>query len=253
MFKIGLKLWSTNKNYVAEAARLFDAGVYQYIELFAVPGSLKDTLSFWKDVKIPFIIHAPHFMTGLNFADESKFDSNMKLASEAFKYADALCADKIIFHPGANGDINETIRQINFLNDSRIFVENKPCLGIDHKTICVGCTPEEIELILSECGVKFCFDFGHAVYAANYFKKEKLKFISDFFALNSELFHITDGDWNGVFDEHLHLGQGSFEFKKIMKYYPSDAQVSIESRHDCADNLNDFKQDVNFLIDLNIQ
>ena len=37
----GLKLWSSNENYVKEAVRLFEKGRYQYIELYMLPGTEK--------------------------------------------------------------------------------------------------------------------------------------------------------------------------------------------------------------------
>ena len=76
MFKIGLKLWSTNKNYVDEARRLYDAGVFDYIELFSVPDSYSEFINTWKSLDIPYVIHGPHYTTGLNFADKKCFEKN---------------------------------------------------------------------------------------------------------------------------------------------------------------------------------
>ena len=41
MYKLGLKLWSTNTtDYFLEAIRLFDQKVYEYIELYVVPNTI---------------------------------------------------------------------------------------------------------------------------------------------------------------------------------------------------------------------
>ena len=40
--EFGLKLWSINTDYyLAEARRLYEKGVYSYIELYAVPHTLE--------------------------------------------------------------------------------------------------------------------------------------------------------------------------------------------------------------------
>ena len=51
MYKIGLKLWSTNTDdYYDEAIRLYNDGVFDYIELYVVPDTL-DTLQKWKKLR----------------------------------------------------------------------------------------------------------------------------------------------------------------------------------------------------------
>ena len=70
--KLGLKLWSINTDfYLKEAVKLYEKGIYDYIELYVVPESL-DTLSEWKKLKIPFIIHHSHFAQGFNLAKAEK-------------------------------------------------------------------------------------------------------------------------------------------------------------------------------------
>lgn len=69
---LGLKIWSTNTNYLKDAIKLFDKGYYKYIELFVLPGSYRHYIKFWKDLRIPFIIHAPHYREGMNLADKEK-------------------------------------------------------------------------------------------------------------------------------------------------------------------------------------
>ena len=51
MYKLGLKLWSINTdNYLKEAIKLYNQGIYDYIELYVVPGSLEH-LSKWETLK----------------------------------------------------------------------------------------------------------------------------------------------------------------------------------------------------------
>jgi len=250
MFKIGLKLWSTNKNYVKEAERLFDQGYCQYIELFAVPNTYDDYAVNWKNVNVPFVIHAAHSTNGgLNLSNPEMFKLNMALTLEAQKYADLLCSEFVIFHSGINGNIAETSRQINLINDSRFVIENKPYFGLvgDNRCVCVGCLPEEILYLKNNCNIKFCLDIGHAVYAANALKKDKINFIDEFIELRPVMYHLSDGNWLGVNDDHEKLGNGSFRFDQILRLLSKGSIVTIETKHIHKDSLDDFMKEVLFL------
>ena len=247
MLKIGLKLWSTNKNYIDEAWRLYEFGLYDYIELFSVPDTYSETIENWKFLKIPYVIHGPHYTTGLNFADKNCFEKNVQLAQQAQRFADSLGADIIIFHPGVVGDIEQTIFQLNKINDSRIVIENKPYFAIIDNLICNGSSPQEIEKILQETGVGFCLDIAHAICAANAHKFDPYIYIGEFMKLNPKIFHISDNDITNIYDDHHNLGNGNYNFNKIAKFLPVDCLVSLETPKKFPDSLQDFEQDVTYL------
>jgi len=244
VYKIGLKLWSSNKNYVIEAQRLFDNGNCHYIELFVEPGTLDSCVEIWKVLKIPFIIHAPHFTQGVNLAKAENFEQNITYAREALRFADELGAGLVIFHPGVAGDIKETIRQLRVINDKRILIENKPYSSCDGNYVCNGHSPEEIAFIMKEVGVGFCLDVSHAVCAANSKKTDPIVYLGKFLKMRPLVFHIADGDWGGIYDEHEHIGRGSFRFDEVFTLLPLGAMVTIEARHDFKDSLVDFEEDV---------
>ena len=260
MYKFGLKLWSTNKQYIKPALELFEKGIFSYIELFSVPNSFKECINLWKPLNIPFVIHAPHTHVGLNLAKKDQFKKNILLAQEAQCYADALNTDTIIFHPGVNGDIQETIRQLNIIDDNRILIENKPYYTINNNRICNGHSPKEIESILQSTNVGFCLDLGHAIYSANAKKIDGISYIKSFMQLSPIMFHLTDGNYYGTYDDHAHFGTGSFDLKKILKMLPKQNLITIETVKDNIDNLSDFAKDIRFLkkligqlIDITIQ
>ena len=64
--KLGLKIWSRNGNYVQPAVDLYEKGMFDYIELFAVPGSAS-YIEKWENLDIPFVLHAPHSQKRLLF------------------------------------------------------------------------------------------------------------------------------------------------------------------------------------------
>ena len=247
MFRFGLKLWSNNKNYVKEAVALYEKGIYQYIELYVLP-SIDDTqVSMWKDLHIPYVIHAPHFRDGLNLAKKELKENNLLLIKKTQKIADALKADKIIVHPGISGDISETVRQLKGINEKRFLIENKPHYALDDGLICNGATIEEIKFILNNTNVGFCLDIGHAFCAANAKKIEPLEYLTKLLRLNPVMFHLTDGEKDGVFDRHYHFGKGNYNIKDITDLLLKDALITVETVKDSEDNLNDFIGDIAFL------
>ena len=247
MFRYGLKLFSTNANYVAEAVRLYKENIYDYIELYTEPNSYKKFIQLWKNLEIPYVIHAPHFRNGLNLAKAGHAENNIVLLKETQAFADALSAETIIVHPGIAGDIHETSRQLNNINDCRIIIENKPYYALNDDLVCNGSSPEEIKKIIEETGSGFCFDIGHAIYSANAIKVDPWKYINMFLDLKPKMFHLTDGDFNSVYDKHDHFGKGSFDLKKIISYIPSKTIITLEIEKKYKDNLKDFEQDVLYL------
>ena len=242
----GLKVWSENLNYIEPARLLLEEKVCDYIEIYALPETTDNTIKLWKRLNTEFIVHAPHFMHGINFSDSSKFQSNMSMAKSALLFADKLNAEKIIFHPGIQGNYKETARQMAHLRDKRVLVENKPykVCGLNDGDICVGWSPEEISYILANTNIGFCLDIGHAICAANGVGRNRLQFLKDLLGLSPAMFHLSDGDWNGAIDKHLNIGHGSFKFDEIFALLPNNPIISIETEKSSTTNLDDFKKDV---------
>lgn len=248
--KFGLKVWSENKNYIEPAAKLYAEGFCNYIEIYALPETNDDTARLWKALKIPFIVHAPHFMHGLNFSDENRFSTNIAMAEKTLKFADILDAKTVIFHPGIKGSHRETARQIKTIRDKRAVLENKPysvaiaACGLSENDVCVGYSPGQIAYIINETGIGFCLDIGHAICAANSMRNDKIEYLKEFLRLNPKMFHLSDGEWNGTIDKHCNIEQGDYDFTAIAKLLPQNPIISIETEKASKENLDDFKEDV---------
>ena len=247
VFRLGLKLWSNNDNYVKEAVRLFEKGVYQYIEIYMLPGTEQKMVDMWRGLDIPYVVHAPHFLAGLNLAKMEQQESNFKLINETRIFADELSAENIIVHPGIAGDIKETAKQIKEINEPRLIVENKPYYALVDDLICNGSTSEEIEFVMKEAGIRFCLDIGHAFCAARGLKKEPMEFLEGFLNLKPEMFHLTDGDYESVYDRHYHIGKGNYDIKSIMKLIPQSKRITVETVKDSKESLADFEADIVYL------
>ena len=256
---IGLKLWSANTDaYLREARRLYAEGVFDYLELYVVPGS-QETLPIWEklriDLNIPFVIHAPHSLHGVNLADAANSAANAKAFDEVKRFADMLVASKIIVHGGwclENGNpataLAQLIAQLKPLADERFLIENKPYLPINNlPRRLVGSTPDEIRSVLAAVKCGFCLDIGHAVASANAHAADWRVWLADFLSLRPAMFHLSDIHADSKLDQHLHFGTGTLPLADVVSLLPRDANVSIETKRDSADNLNDFEKDAECL------
>jgi len=247
MLRLGLKLGSTNSNYIDDAVRFYENGLYDYIELYAVPGSYGEYFHLWKSLRIPIIVHAPHYGNGLNLADIRQREQNSILIEEMLKFADELKSDTIIFHPGVSGVLEETVFQLNLLKDRRVIIENKPVVSLFDGKICNGCSPEEIKYIIENAHAGFCLDIGHAFCSAAARKLEPYEHIVEYLKLNPRMYHLSDGYVNNVIDSHEHLNKGDFDIQRILSLIPANSTVTVETDKDYKDSLIDFEDDVMLL------
>ena len=82
------------------------------------------------------------------------------------------------------------------------------------------------------------------IYSANAQKIDPFFYIKEFLKLKPKMFHISDGDMNGVYDEHQNIGKSSFDLKRILSLIPKDSVISVETNKNFENSLKDFEQDV---------
>lgn len=249
MRKFGLKLWSVNTDtYLREAVKLYARGAFDYIEVYFVPGS-DATARDWKATGIPSIVHGPHLGHGVSLATPELRESNLRAFRAAARFADALSAPTIIAHGGAFGSPTEVVRQMKEIGDPRLVIENNPFLHADRsgRKLAVS-TPQEVrEVLEGGPGVRFCLDFGHAVSSANAHGLDWREFLESFLSLGPALYHLSDIGIGSDVDQHLHFGEGSFPIADVLPRLPDNAMISIETRHDFRENLDDFVRDAETL------
>ncbi len=251
-FETGLKLWSVNCGaWRSEALRLYEQGLYDYLEIYAVPGT-SDTIPLWKELRVPVVIHAAHFKHGFNLALESSFSDNLRIYDEMKRFADELEARYIIFHGGTFGHIEETARQLAALGESRALIENKPAITRNDGRIleCRGSTPEEIRVVMQEAGCGFCLDIPHALCAANYHGVPQEEMLNEFCALCPAMYHLADMmDNTQLIDDHTLLGRGTLDFSRfIPAVLPPGAMVTIETNRSRQDSLVEFEDELEWLM-----
>ena len=244
----GLKLWSTNNYYQKEAINLYQKGYFDYIELYSVPESI-EYITTWTEVNIPYIIHAPHSMHGFNLSITDNNEKNCRYFELAYEYFKKLKAEYLIFHPGVNGELSNTIINFNKILNlfkikerTKILIENKPLITLTDDP-CVGSSPDEISRILNECNVGFVLDITHAVKYSIAADKKWEKTLGDFMKLKPSVIHVSDALMSHPKDEHLHIGSGDFNFEEIFSICNSD-YITLETVKDSKENLEDFKEDI---------
>ena len=246
--KFGLKLWSTNDFYIEEAVRLYNNKIYDYIELFVVPNSL-EYIRQWEELNIPFVLHAPHSAVGFNPSLTKYKSRNLKLLHELDIYRKTLNPKFIIFHPGIDGQLAETIRQFNLFKEkfleifSIALIENKPAIGLNGE-VCVGSSVDDIIRIQNKTGMGFCYDIGHSIYYANSTKQNWRNILLSFLKLEPVICHLSDGYINSSKDMHLNYGKGNFDLKWIINNIENDVFLTVETEKGKKNNLNTFKKDI---------
>lgn len=206
----GIKLWSINKKLIKIAKSHFLKKDFDYIEMGAVKNSFNEKiLDYIKE--IPVIIHCDN--DNVNFAKRELHEENITAIRESQKFADFFSAPYIIAHPGFDGDIANANKLLKEVNDERICIENMPGKTYDLKFNCIGRTYDELKEINTK---NYCLDFSHAIKSAKTLNKNIFENIKELLKLDPIIFHINDGRINNEIDEHLNIGEGNFDFKKIV-------------------------------------
>jgi len=244
--KIGLKLWSTNIQYIPAARDLFARKVFDYIELFIVPGSAK-TMPLWKALGVPYILHAPHSVYGFNPADPACRDANLGMVKQVEDFFYALSPAFVIFHPGLDGDQREAVFQFRSFESrdplmyEKIIIENKPQVGLRGGR-CLGASPEEIRFLMAGTGSGFCLDFGHAICYSIAAGKGWKDVLAEFLMMAPAVYHLYDGFYSPE-DTHRHLGTGEFDLPYLIGLIGLEKYATLETGKEHLDLLDDFEKD----------
>ena len=208
--KFGLKLWSINIDLIDQAVNLIDEKVFDYIELMMIPHS--DIKPFLIDV--PYIIHIPHEKFGVNIGDVTANKYNLQMINESIGWADRLDAKHLILHAG-HGSIQHATDLLRDLSDSRLLIENMTKVGLGGEAT-IGYSPAQIEVLIGDCDMGLCLDFGHAVKAAVSCGVDYKKYVEGFMGLEPKVFHVSDGMLGEERDRHLGIGEGEYDFGFLM-------------------------------------
>ncbi len=244
----------------AQFLKIVREGTFDFVQFHA-----RTTPEYYDDIfqkmreemkGIKAVIHAPFYLLpkylGLNTSDKNALDANIKALEFSQKCADLLNADVIVVHPGI-GDteecLEETIRQIKIIGDSRVAIENLPYDPFGFKMH--GGRLENIRRIVQETSSKFCFDFAHAICAAIALKRDAYSDFGEYLFLKPALYHLSDGDFSVNFDAHLHLGAGNYDIRRFLKEFTDEnAMIVLETFNPESEAIDPWIKDAEYLKNL---
>ncbi len=209
--KLGLKLWSSNLQWFAEAKERFLRQEFDFLELYVVPNTFNpEKLSLLRE--IPVNIHVPIEEEFNLLAEREK---NFTVMEEAQKFADFFDSEYIIVHPGRAENFDIPKDNWKLLQDSRIIVENVPLKPIGGGIPLQGYNYEQLLELMQKSGRGFCLDFSHALKAAKSLNVNPYQFTEKLLSLHPTVFHVVGGHLGIEEDEHLNLWEGDFDWKWI--------------------------------------
>lgn len=206
------------------------------VDFFEIMAIQTNDYSFLKDFSLPIVIHAEHQAFGVNPADSSKKELNLRSINFARKVANLSNAKKIIVHPGfiekgnQNCSLKNSIDLFKEIGDKRILIENLPKFHKEGKSL--ASSSGKIKKIMKNAGTQFCFDVNHHL---KNLKKlgRNYDFIKKYVQLNPAHYHIG-GQRILERKEHTCLEDSELDLKQILSYYPENAEITLETETDIA-------------------
>jgi len=206
------------------------------VDFFEIMAAQKNDYSFLRKFSLPIVIHAEHSGFGINYADISKKEENIKSISFAMKLADKVNAGKIIVHPGLierknkNYSEKNAIDFIKELNDRRILIENLHGSENLKNTYSLCRKSGEVKKFMKKTNTKFCFDINHALACIKNFN-ENYNFMKKYVKLNPAHYHLGG---QSIKDKQTHLcfEKSDLNLREVFRYLPKDAEITLEVETD---------------------
>ncbi len=245
MIKYGIKLWSADKQWFAEAVELYKQGKIDFIELYIVPDSFDE--ESWQLLKqAPVIVHSQHFGHGFNIFDLDN-EKIKTFQGQIIGAADFFNSQFIIVHAGVGRNMEIFKNNLSKIFDKRILIENMPKVSLDN-AICFGHSLAELELIKKESDLNICLDFGHAFCSALSQKLDYKDFIKSIMKrLCPTYFHLSGIEPKSEKDIHLNLYESDTGiikwFKEILQEVADKQDINLvfEVPKNNIDLTNDLK------------
>jgi len=230
MFKYGIKIWSTNKQWFGEVVYLVKQRRADFVEIYLVPDSfVLSDFEIFKQNNIQVALHAPH--TTHNFDVFNLTQSSLDIwKNQVLKTADYLQSQFIVVHPGAGDSKEVFLRESAKIKDPRVLMESMIKIGFvgvrEGGVMCFGYSKEELLFIHKECGFEICFDVCHSLASSCWQKINPYDFIDECIdLLQPKYFHLAGGNIEDETDKHLDLWEGTFDYKFVKEKLKIMAQA----------------------------
>ena len=198
-----------------------------------LPDIEKRFLSAAPSFDIRFSVHAPLSDINIGSLNSRARERSVQEVCDTLQAAGRMSINLCTIHPGfyspmgmldkpsVGARTRESLAIIEkAANDSgvRVALENMPVMG----PMMMGCTPETLLQLLEGLDFGICLDIGHAHTAHS---------IDEFLQHKDRLINVHIHDNLGERDEHLAIGEGSIDFKRVLRGLSGyDGRYVIEAR-----------------------
>ena len=192
--------------------------IIDFIEVLIRPDFAVDDLVTINKFILPYSIHFPHLTNNIDFGNikhahyNQEFIERIRSNKKIFDSLTPLC---YIVHP-ESGDVQLSISNLKKLKVKPLALENMP-YKFETGGYRLAHTAEAIKPFFNAMpDLELCLDLNHAIKTAVCTSLDSIEVIKNFIKIKKPLhFHIADGNMNSQFDEHLSIGEGSYDISKI--------------------------------------
>jgi sugar phosphate isomerase/epimerase len=197
-----------------------------------LPGIERELGELLPSYDIECSVHTPLSDVNIGSMNPRMREAAMKEVVSAIEVTGRLGMNPFTLHPGfytplgmvdkeavkaVTRDSIKVIDKVAKDNGVIVALENMPNMPISMVT-----TPEELALSIEGTDVKICLDLGHANTTHN---------IESYIPLKDRIVNVHIHDNNGMYDQHLTVGDGNIDFKNILPKLSSyKGRYVIEAR-----------------------
>lgn len=228
----GLKLWSNNTDWFADAISAHQDGRLDFIEIQANPAESFDLDALGTLKGIPVTIHAtPAF----GFHEFIIGEEQLLIWQETKKLADFFETDVIVLHPGKEHTLETFSENLRKIEDPRIRIENMAGRDIFGFPM-FGQRLDDLRELRKLKPI--CFDLEKAVKAACHQGLDYKAYIYECLrALEPDYFHISGGKKGNSVDQHLDLWDSDFDLKWMREKISGRLVFETPKRQGLANDL----------------
>ncbi len=239
--KVGIKLWSSNKQEIID-----QSGFADFVEV--LPVDLK-SISKFASKKYEYTTHVPHEYFG--FYPSLRYEKTLKLVRLTLKAAKKLNSSWMVMHTGrikgkateeaTTGAVKAVARLAKEANYSKMILENS-IVSETHKGEKIryfGYSYEQIKRLLEATNAGFCLDLEHAAIAAFQLGIDYKELVTSLLKLKPDYFHLSGAKLleYGPKGHHISIFEGDLDrnfvrevLRKAKKPVCLETPIDIEQR-----------------------
>ncbi|MEM2944013.1 MAG: sugar phosphate isomerase/epimerase family protein [Methanomassiliicoccales archaeon] len=197
-----------------------------------LPSIEKQFLEVAPSYPLQFSAHAPLSDVNIGSLNPRLREAAVREIIDGLKSANRMNFDVYTIHPGFWSPIGlldkegvyeavhkslSEIEKASMDTGVRVALENMPNMQIS-----MGRTPDDLMRMLDGFEIDICFDVGHA---------HTCQSIDEFCKLTSRFVNVHVHDNRGEYDEHLPIGSGTIDFRRVLKLLTGyKGRLVIEAR-----------------------